>query len=294
MKIAITGASGFVGRHLVDALADAGHRLRLIVHKSRPESRAGVSLETVTASVHNSDSLAEAFRGVDLVFHLVGIIAETKELTFEKTVSAGTHNVVAACRACNVKRIIYLSAAGASSSALSKYHQAKWKAEEAVRSSGLKYTIFRPSVIFGQGDGFVSTLVSLIRKFPVVPIIGDGRYELQPVYVKDLVSILKDSVRLDRTLNKTIEVGGPERLQFREIISTVKRVLKKKRGNIYLPLWFMRINALILERIMKPAPITADQLLMLKAGNICDNRQLDEVFDIKLTGFEEGLKRYLR
>jgi uncharacterized protein YbjT (DUF2867 family) len=98
----------------------------------------------------------------------------------------------------------------------------------------------------------------------------------------------------ERSSGKLIEVGGPQRLQYREVVSIVKRALNKKRGNIYLPLWFMMINAFLLELIMKPAPITRDQISMLKAGNVCDNSKLKDLFEIDLTGFEEGLRTYLR
>jgi len=294
LKIAVTGASGFVGRHLVKELAGRGHDLRLLSYKRRPQIAVGSSAEVVEANVHNSDSLSKAFKHIDVVYHLVGIIAETRRLTFEKTVVAGTQNVIAACKQKGVKRLIYLSAAGASSDAASKYHRTKWQTEKAVRESGIDYTIFRPSVIYGEGDGFISMLVKMIKRLPLVPVIGDGKYKLQPVFIRDLIAVMAEVPGNRQSVNKTIEIGGPEALEYRKIISTLKRVLNKKRGRLYLPLWLMKANAAILEKIMKPAPITRDQLLMLEAGNITDNSLLTQIFDVELTKFENALNEYMR
>jgi len=294
LRIAITGASGFVGRHLVRVLSGKGHNLRLIVHRRRPQDDSDPSIEIVEGDVHNIDSLKKAFAGIDVVYHLVGLIVETKEQTFEKTVAIGTAHVVEACLRCGVGRIIYLSAAGTSPSAEAKYHQSKWKAEETVRNSGIDYVIFRPSVIFGEGDGFINMVVRMIEKYPVMPIVGDGKYQFQPVYIKDLASVMVDAPANVKALHRTIEVGGPDRLEYMGILNILKIKLNKKRANIHLPFWLMMIIASILERIMKPAPLTRDQLLMLRSGNICDNSQLLDIFNIKLTGFEDGLREYMR
>lgn len=283
-----------MGRNLVDSLAETNHSLRLIVHKKKPAWLPDTAIESVDGDVHDLDSLVAAFKEMDVVYHLVGIIAETRELTFERTVVGGTINVVKACKYCGVKRIIYLSALGTSRSAVSEYHQSKWKAEEAIRNSQIDYTIFRPSVIFGKDDKFINKLVQMVRRFPLVPVVGDGKARLQPVYIRDLAAIMRDCLQNEKVLNKTIKIGGPEELQYKEIISILKKLLKKKRGNLYLPMWLLRFNALVLERVMKPAPITTDQLRMMEAENVCNNRELHDLFDIKLTRLEKGLRKYMR
>ena len=293
MKIAVTGAFGFIGQNLVAELSRRGYSLRLLSHRKRPMTETGRSVEVVEANVHDSDSLSKAFKNIDMVFHLVGIIAETRQLTFDKTVVAGTYNVVSACREQGVKRLIYLSAAGTSPDSRSRYFQSKWKAEEAVKGSGLDYTIFRPSVVFGEGDGFVTMLVKMIKRFPLVPIIGSGRSALQPVYIGDLVKVMADSLENKRAVKRIFEIGGPEVLEYRQIITILKRVLNKKRGSLYLPLGLMKMNAFVLEKIMKPAPITRDQLIMLEAGNKADNGILMDAFDIALTSFEDGIRKYM-
>jgi len=294
LKIAVTGASGFVGSHLVKALAPTEHSLKALYHKKAADQKSNENIDIVFADVHDLDSLNHAFENINVVYHLVGIIAETRRLTFDKTVINGTNNVVAACLKNNVKHIIYLSALGTSENAETKYHQSKWIAEETVRKSGIDYTILRPSVIFGEGDGFVSMLTGMINKSPLTPVIGRGEFLLQPVYIDDLVYMMIDSLVNEKAGNKTIEIGGPKGLSYKEILAILKRVLNKKRGNLYLPIWLMKLNAVILERIFKPSPITTDQLKMLEIGNTCDNKTLHELFEIELTFFEEGLRKYVR
>jgi len=295
LKVAVTGVGGFVGGHLVRALAGRNHRLRRLVYRRRSSSGDKAHHEEVAADVHDVSSLIKAFEGIEAVYHLVGIIVETRKLTFEKTVAGGTENVVAACRECGVRRIVYLSAAGTGDEAETKYHQTKRRAEKTVIESGLDYTIFRPSLIFGPGDGFVGMLTKMITRSPVVvPVIGDGRYLLQPVYIDDLCEVMSGCLTREDCLGRIIEVGGPERLSYREILAILKRVLNKKKRNIYLPWWFMKMNAAILETFLKPAPLTGDQIKMLRSGNICDNSQLHELFDRRMTPFEEGLRKYMR
>ncbi len=300
MKIAITGASGFIGSALTKALAEENHDLRLLMHRNKPATvKSDLSdspgrTELVHGDVQDTESLKTAFKGVDVVFHLVGIIAETRNLTFEKTVTVGTQNVVEAAAACSVKKLIYLSALGTSDKAISKYHQSKWKAEEEVRNSGIEFVILRPSVIFGPGDDFLNKISSMIKKLPFAPIIGNGEYLLQPVYIYDLIKILVACLKNSKASGKTIEVGGPRAYRYKEIIRILKSHLNKNRINIYLPVWLMSIAAAVMEKLMKPAPITTDQLKMMQAGNYCDNKEMKEIFEINLTDLEDGLKEYMR
>ncbi len=294
MKIAITGASGFVGSYLVTSLLNQNHKLNLLTHKKEPSFNQDKNINIFTGDIHNQDSLQNFLKDVDVVYHLVGIIAETGTLTFKKTVIQGTKNLVVACQKNDVKKIIYLSALGTEKNAPSQYHQSKWQAEEAVRKSGIDYVILRPSVIYGQGDGFVSMVKKLIIKLPLTPIIGRGDFKLQPIYIDDLISIMTSLLPNRDVLNQTIEIGGPQQLSYLQIVKILKSILKKKRGTLYLPMWFMKTNAWILERIMKRPPLTTDQLRMMQIGNICDNKKLLKNIDIKLTPFEEGLKKYLR
>jgi NADH dehydrogenase len=293
LKIAVTGASGFVGRNLIDLLKQTNHDIRALIHRSKIESPEN-KLEFVSADVHDLDTLINALKGVDVVYHLVGIIAETRRLTFEKTVTGGTKNLVEACARCGVGKIIYLSALGTSPDAKTKYHKSKWQSEESVRNSGVRFVILRPSIIFGPEDKSINTFVSMVKISPVIPIVGDGRYLMQPIFIDDLVHIMLDFLDNARAEGRTIEIGGPEQLQFKQIIAIIKKVLKRQRWRLYIPAWLVKPVAVLMEKIIKPAPITGEQIEMLLAGNICDNYELNELIDIKLMPLEDGLRKYLR
>ena len=294
MKVAVTGGTGFIGQNLVRTLSESGHRVSVISRRGGAREGEGENVVYVKGDVHDVESLKSALEGIEVVYHLVGIIAETKTLTFEKTVIGGTKNLIAACRLNGVKKIIYLSALGTSASTDTRYFQSKWAAEEIIRNSGIPYTIFRPSVVFGPADKFINMLARMVKLSPLVPIVGNGRALLQPLYIGDLTLMLKDTLTNEKAANRIIEIGGPEQLDYRQLIAIIKKVLNKKRLNLYIPMWFMKFAATLLEAVLKPAPLTRDQLKMLKTGNICSNIEAQKIFDIKLTRLEDALKEYLR
>lgn len=293
MKIAVTGASGFVGSHLLRALSE-NHDVTVLYHSSKSKYTFSKRVKTVKGSLADMKSLRNAFKDADVVFHLVGIIAETRNKTFRKTVVSGTENVVKACRDMNVKKIIYISALGAEENAATKYHQTKFKAERLIIRSGIEYVILRPSIIYGEHDGFVSMLTKQIKFMPFTPIIGTGKYLFQPVYIDDLMLVMIKSIESLTAINKIIEIGGAEQLEFIEIINILKKRLQKKRLNFYIPIALMKLIAGLLEIIIKPAPVTVDQLVMLEAGSTCDIKMMKEIYSIEPLRFEDGIKIYLR
>ncbi|UCE23207.1 MAG: complex I NDUFA9 subunit family protein [Candidatus Zixiibacteriota bacterium] len=294
MKIAVTGGTGFVGRNLVNRLLSEGYSVTVTTHKSPATGLIEGNISYAEASVGDVDNLRRAFDGALVVYHLVGIIAETKRKTFQMTVVEGTKNVVEACRKSGVKKIIYLSAMGTSADASTVYHQTKYLAEQAVVSSGLEYVIFRPSVIYGPGDGFVSLLTKMIKASPITPVIGDGRYMLQPVYIDDVVSAMVGALTVRSASGRTIELGGPEKLEYLEILNIIRRVLNKRQVNLHIPLWVMKPAAFIMEKIVKPAPVTRDQLAMMQMGNTGDIAPMIELFSLSPVKLEDGLRKYLR
>lgn len=294
MKIAVTGGFGFIGHHLVNRLLKDKHTITILSYARSDISRFTGDVSIARGSLENFDSLVSAFTGQQIVFHLVGIIAETKSQTFEGTVVKGTENVVKAAKKAGVRKIIYLSAMGTSAQAEARYHQSKYKAEQAVITSGIQYTIFRPSLVYGQGDGFVSLLTKMMRFSPFVPVIGNGRYKMQPVYIDDLTGVMSHSLTKSETENEIIEIGGPEKLEYLQILYILKSVLQKKRMNIFLPVAVMRVIAGLMEKVIKPAPLTTDQIIMMEAGNTGSNEKLKRIFNIEPVPFEEGLRKYMR
>lgn len=296
MKVAVTGATGFVGRHLVEALLAAGHEVIAIRHSKPLEDGAETSdrLETRQGSVHERESLVEAFKGADALAHLVGIIVETKTKKFDKTVVGGTENAIAAAREVGAGHIVYLSAMGTTTDARTYYHRTKYEAEQMVQASGLTWNIWRPSMIHGPGDGFVTMLRSMISKAPIVPIIGDGRYKLQPVLVDDVVDVMTRGLSIGKTHGEILEIGGPEKLEYREILDIIMNVTGKRRPTMPVPVGLARLGAAVAETVLTPAPVTRDQIHMLVSGNTGDNGPLQEKMEFRPVSFEAGLRRYVR
>ncbi|HEX5815530.1 MAG TPA: NAD-dependent epimerase/dehydratase family protein [Methylomirabilota bacterium] len=185
-RVFITGGTGFVGRAVIQALRAEGYAVRCLVRRgSEPDLRGFGAIERVEGDVMARQTLDDGLAGCDAVVHLVGIIRERPAIgsTFERVHVQGTQNVLGAAAAAGVRRYLHMSALGARAGARSRYHRTKWAAEEAVRSSPLPWTIFRPSIVYGPGDEFVTMLRGMIEGLPVVPVIGSGRQRLQPVPV---------------------------------------------------------------------------------------------------------------
>src|SRR6266850_7183689 len=207
----VTGATGFVGHALLHQLCAAGYMVRCLVrHGSEGRLRGLGAIARIEGDVLTRHGLAEDMAGCDAVIHLVGIIREQRAagVTFERVHVEGTRNVLEAARAAGVQRYLHMSALGTRPGAASRYHQTKWAAEEAVRASGLAWTIFRPSIIYGRGDGFVTLLASMVRRLPIVPVIGSGRARLQPVPVELVAEAFARSIRMATTEKHAFDVAG--------------------------------------------------------------------------------------
>jgi NADH dehydrogenase len=303
MKVFLTGATGFVGREVVRQLRAAGHTARALArgpdaaHAKRLASEHGIEL--VRGDVIDAASLHGALAGTEAVIHLVGIISEFGRWTFESVHAEGTRNVVAAARAAGVRRFVHMSAMGTRLGARSRYHTSKWAAEEAVRQSRMDWTIFRPSVIYGPGDGFVNLLAGMSRFAPVVPVIGSGQNKLQPVPVEAVATCFVKALTEPRAIGETFELGGPEVLTFVEIVDAILAVTNRRRLKLRVSMPLARLQAAVLEfvfpRLLRQAPpLNRQQLLMLEEDNAGDARAAVELFGLTMPPFSEGIGRFLR
>ncbi|MCP3677893.1 MAG: complex I NDUFA9 subunit family protein [Deltaproteobacteria bacterium] len=293
----MTGASGFVGSNLVRELLKEGDGVRCLLREpERPGHLAPASgVEIVKGDVTDRASILKALEGgdIDCVIHLVGILFEQGDQTFGKIHVEATENVVAACRECGVRRYIQMSALGTREKARSEYHRTKWGAEEIVMASGLTYTIFRPSVIFGEEDRFTNLFSGIMRRSPFVAIPGSGENRMQPLFIDDLVKAIVTTVKTVGHGQKVYDVGGLKEFTFNEIIDMIAKATGKRRVKVHLPMPLMRPCAALAEKLLSTPPITRDQLLMLEEDNVTGVNALTEVFGIIPTGFEEGMRRYL-
>jgi NADH dehydrogenase len=300
MRIFITGGTGFVGREIVRQLREEGRTIRLLVRNPGSErmqdipGRSGIEMHV--GNVLDAASLTGALEGMHAVIHLVGIIREMGESTFENVHDMGTQNILAATRDAGIERFIHMSALGVRSESVSRYHQSKWAAEEAVRQSDLDYTIFRPSLIYGPGDEFVNLFARISRYSPVLPVLADARFHFQPVPVETVARAFVRSVAEPRSMSETYDLCGPEALTMSQILDEICRALGRKRLKLQIPLAIARRQAAFLEFIYprlfrKPAPFNRDQLIMLHEENRGNPQPANELFGLEKTPFHAGVGR---
>jgi len=279
--VLLTGGSGFVGSHVLPALTSAGHRPRVLVRSeaagtsvtSRLDPTARAAIELADGDVAGPgavERLAQAMTGVDAVVHLVALPRDWnggKDLRRVNT--QGTANVLAAMKAAGVHRIVHLGALGVVDDPRLHYASSKAKAEAACAASELDYTILKPSLLWGERDGFCNTIADLVRLSPgIVPVPGDGSSRFQPLSVDDLARIVVLSLERPDTIGHTFELGGPRYWTYREILEEVMRALGKHRAVVPMPVPIIGAVARVSEAVHLPFPVSSDLLRQLGIDNI--------------------------
>jgi NADH dehydrogenase len=275
--ILVTGGTGFVGRHLVPRLIEAGKEVRVL-----SRSGSGVSgAQAAQGDVREASSVTAAAQGCSAAVHLAGIIRESHGMSFRDVHVEGTRTVLRACRDAEISRFLHMSALGTRPDARSACHQTKWQAEELVRKSGMKATIFRPSVMVGAGNSFLPRMRDLVRAAPVVPIIGDGMSLLQPIWVGDVVSCLLASLEGPAMIGHTYELGGPETFGFEQLPDIAAEEDGVGRPRVHFPARLIRPVVALMGRVVPGFPVTTDQLTMLLEDNVCDITEMRDVFGVE-------------
>ncbi len=294
MKVFITGGTGFIGNEVVRQLIDQGHEVAALVRsgsEGKLDTKQSERVKIHPGDVTEPDSLPQAMQGCDAVIHLVGIIREfpDKGVTFERLHVEGSHHVIQAATTQGIKRYLHMSANGTRLDANTKYHQTKWQAEQFVRDAALDWTILRPSLIFGRGGEFVEMLADLIRKLPVVPVIGDGQYRMQPVSVHQVAETYVKALTLPETAGQIYHLGGSDSYTYDEILDLTGKALgKDKVRKVHQPVSMVKPFVKLLEDFKK-FPLTQDQLTMLLEGNECDIQDWVEAFSIQPVSYAEGV-----
>jgi uncharacterized protein YbjT (DUF2867 family) len=290
MKVLVTGGTGFIGPHVVEAIRRRGHDVRALTRSG--ETPAGT--EGARGDMTDAASLRRAVEGVDVVVHLVAV-RQGKRERFERVMSQGTRDLVAAAKDAGVGRFVLMSALGTSEETkdLVPYYGSKWEMEGAVKNSGLQYVIFRPSFVFAEKGGILGTFRKL-AKAPVTPVIGSGRQRIQPIWVDDVAEYFARAVDVDESeaANRTFEVGGPDVVTWNEFWDRLKRALGVRRPAVHMPLWFMRANAVVTERLPGRIPLTRDLLKMLEGpDSVVSENDAPATFGVEPIALDEQLRR---
>ncbi len=260
--ILVTGASGFVGRHVTRELAASGVRVRAMVRTARGAAALDdVDCELVRGDVTDPASLRAAARGMRTIVHLVAIV-EGAPSAFERVMAAGTGNLVEAARESGVRRLVLMSALGTGPNATVPYFRAKWAAEQTVGGCGIDHVVLRPSFVFGADGGALPRFIRIARLFPLTPVIGPGTQRVQPIWIDDVVRAVRLAVDGEGS-NGPVELGGPDAVTWSDLWRRLKGALGTRRPTVHVPFWLARGPAALFERI-PPTLLTRDQLRMLE------------------------------
>ena len=279
MLVLVTGATGFLGRKVVSELVGHHHQVRCLVHspgRERLLDQWGV--EAHYGNISDTESIAQAMYDVQSVVHLVGIIRPRRGATFDRVHRQGTANVVEAAKTSGAREVIYVSALGATANPAYPYLHSKRQAELRVTGSGLDYTVLRPSVIFGPGDEFTNALAGLVRLGPVVPVIGSGKNRMQPVAVEDVAQCVAASVGNSLVKGKVLDVGGPDRLNYNELLDEVALAMGKTIRRVHVPTPLAWPAVALMQGLVPRPPVTTGQLRMLGIRSVAEGQDIEESF----------------
>jgi NADH dehydrogenase len=283
-----------VGRHIVHRLRQEERPVRALVRSpKRGGDLANWGCELVEGDVTDPESLRRAVEGAEAVIHLVAI-RQGKPEQFQRVMSDATRDLVAAAKESGVRRFVHMSALGTSveTKDLVPYFRAKWEMEQAVAGSGIDHLIFRPSFVFGRDGGILPTFRRLAKVAPVTPIIGAGEQRIQPIWADDVAAYFSAALDKPEATNRTFELGGPDVVSWNEFWARLKRVLGIRRPSVHVPVGFMRVNALVTERLPGDVPLTRDLLKMLEGpDNVVSNDDAVQTFSLPLVPLDEQLRR---
>ena len=294
-RVLIVGGTGFVGEGVRSGLQSKGYVVRLLVRSSASARHyQNLGFETEFGDIQDAQSLYVAMRDVDAVINLVAIIKESGDATFESINFQGTANLVDAARQASVDRLIQMSAIGVGNLPDVPYYYTKWRAESYVQDQIPKWTIIRPSIIFGPSlEGnfqFAGQLADLVRSGPVIPVPGKGESRFQPIHLDDVAQIFALALTDDRMIGQIYEIGGPEILSYREMVDLVADSIGISKPVVNVPVPLIRLGV----RLMGPLPfveppVTADQLRMLKFDNVATHNAAPDLLNRPLKSFRDGL-----
>jgi NADH dehydrogenase len=297
--ICVFGGSGFVGRHIVKALAATGARIRVAVRRPNqamfllPAGNVG-QIQLMAANVRDDASVAEAVKGADVVINLVGILHQSGKQRFDEVQGQGPGRIARAAKDAGVARFIQMSAIGADASSASAYARTKAQGEAAVREAFPEATILRPSIVFGPEDDFFNRFAWMASVSPFLPLVGGGKTKFQPVYVADIAKAVVHILDNRHWAGKTFELGGPEVLTFKELLEQICTITHRRRVLLPLPFPIASFQAFFLQMLPNPI-LTMDQVRLLKSDNVVADEGVHTFKDLAIapTAAEVVVPSYL-
>lgn len=281
--ILVTGATGFIGRALVRQLTETGQRVRVLLRPSpkSPRLPKGVPVEVAVVSLNDERGLRAALRGVDQVYHLASAASQGRDGSLFTTDIEGTRALAQAAADAGIERFVFLSHLGADRASAFPVHKSKGIAEEHIRKSGVPHTIIRSSVVFGPEDGFTTALAAILKYSPgFVPIPGEGRALLQPLWVEDLVTCLVWTLQNPDTVNQTYEIGGGEYFTLRQIFEILMDVTHTRRLLLPLPPPYMRVLVVLLDSVARRLNASTYWIDYVAVNRTCPVENLPRTFGL--------------
>jgi uncharacterized protein YbjT (DUF2867 family) len=299
VMILVAGGTGFIGAAVVRELARRGQRVAVMSHRpERTRTRfAGLQVEIRAGDARDAGSLRQAVNGMDTIISAMQFpnfpVENPKQgFTFDEIDARGNERLVAAAKDAGARTYVYLSGAGAAQDANQHWFRAKWQAEQAIIGSGLRYSIFRPSWVYGPGDKSLNRFVGFAKTLPFVPVIGDGKQRMQPVFIDDVARAVADSLTADAAADQIFEIGGPDVMTMDQVLQIMLQVMGKKRPLLHAPVFLPKLAASAMAPLPNK-PLSPDAVEFIVNDALADNSNLQRVFDIRLTPLREGLATYL-
>lgn len=298
----VTGANGYIGQHVVHALREKGYSVRAVVRPNvRPDEAQFLKdcgAEVLELDLLNHSQVQNEVQGADYVVHLVGSINKPQGEDFMTMHEGRTRSLVEALKKNPAKKIIFVSALGASFRSDSQYQVTKWEAEEVIRKSFMPYVILRSSLVIGRQCGtrdskLITKMADTVKNAPFLPVISRVDGKLQPVFIGDLTQLVCESITNDQLQRQTIEVGGPDKVTPFELMGIIAEILGIQKKKKVIPFFWVHLGVSIMEKISATPKMTLEQLNMMRYDNIVRFPNMDDYFQIQLKSIKESLS-YLK
>ncbi|HMO54349.1 MAG TPA: complex I NDUFA9 subunit family protein [Tepidiformaceae bacterium] len=297
MNVVVAGGTGLLGREITKALLDAGHQVTVVSRSNPQNDPIDPRAAWVRADVTDPDTLVAALNGAEVLVDAVQfpnspIENPRKGYTFERIDLGGTKNLVDAAGAAGVGHFILISGAGAAEDGQYHWLRYKWQEEQHLKASGLGYTIIRPSWIYGPRDVSLNRFLGFAKFLPFIPVIGNGKTRINPLFVGDLAAHVAATPGNAATLGRTFEIGGPTVMTMDEVIRTALNAAGKRRFLLHNPKFLMKFIASVIQ-YAPGRPLTPDAIDFITMDGIADTTELQEVYGMRIHSLEDALKTYI-